>query len=91
MCYTKSLNSANRILEWKQFGLDAYWKKRSFAQPDECLNQYEKPPGKQAISLKNLSGAFVILLLGFSVALLVFLMEKIVFDHRQNGRIVIFF
>lgn len=68
----------------KQFGLIERWGKQFLAQPDECLNNYQDKPDKPRISLKNLSGAFLILLIGLATSSLIFVMEKIIYYHKKN-------
>ena len=73
-----------RILELRQFGLIQHWEKQFLPQPNECATKYLEKPEKPRISLKNLSGAFLLLLVGISVAILVFIIEKIVYYHKKN-------
>ena len=73
-----------RILEMAQFGFIQHWEKTFQTQPDECLTNYNDIPDKPRISLKNLSGAFLILLVGLPLALLAFIVEKIVYYHKKN-------
>lgn len=73
-----------RILEMAQFGFIQHWEKTFLSQPDECLTNYNDIPDKPRISLKNLSGAFLILLVGLPLALLAFIVEKIVYYHKKN-------
>ena len=73
-----------RILEMQQFGLIQHWGKQFIPQPGECRNNYQNVPEKPRISLKNLSGAFLILVVGLTLAFLAFIMEKIIYYHKQN-------
>jgi hypothetical protein len=68
----------------KQFGLIQHWGKQFIPQPDECLNNYQDKPDKPRISLKNLSGAFLVLLVGSTASLFAFIIEKIVYYHKKN-------
>jgi len=55
--------------------------------PDDCLTykyQEKQTTKKPRISLKNLSGAFLILGVGINIAFFVFLVEKIVYYHKKN-------
>jgi hypothetical protein len=81
-------------LEIIEAGLVDYWDVMLRPMPLQCLKNIgkgsnmlklksKKPP---ALTLKNLTGAFVILLLGFSLSLLAFLCEKIVSMPSRNRR-----
>jgi hypothetical protein len=83
-----------RLLEIIEAGLVDYWDVMLRPMPLQCLKNIgkgsnmlklksKKPP---ALTLKNLTGAFVILLLGFSLSLLAFLCEKIVSMPSRNRR-----
>lgn len=77
-----------RILELRDFGLLDFWAKRF--QPDlrQCFDEADKimQPKKSTgrkdslsrLSIKNLTGAFVVLAVGYLFSFLVFLAEKIV-------------
>jgi hypothetical protein len=80
-----------RILRLRETGLISYWEKNFQADPRPCLNdnsQRRRGRDKSAtptrLSLKNLSGAFVILVVGYLIAFLVFLNEIIVFRWRKH-------
>ncbi|XP_046459985.1 ionotropic receptor 93a-like [Daphnia pulex] len=90
--YTKTVNQG--LLEIIEAGLVDYWDVMLRPMPLQCLKNIgkgsnmlklksKKPP---ALTLKNLTGAFVILLLGFSLSLLAFLCEKIVSMPSRNRR-----
>lgn len=59
-------------------------------QPDrKCASYSQKNSQLPRISLANLSGAFILLLVGWSVAFLAFLVEKIVYYHKLNRAIAV--
>ena len=64
---------------WTDTSLAKYWLKNYQPSPKGCLLQdYKKNvPAIRVLTLKDLSSAFVLLLLGFALSLLVFLIEKI--------------
>jgi ionotropic glutamate receptor len=75
-------------------GLINYWDVWFRPMPLQCMGNLgddsktsklknKKPP---ALTLNNLTGAFVILLFGFSLSLLAFLCEKIVSMPSRNHR-----
>ena len=72
------------ILELRQYGLIQHWEKNFAPQPNECATKYSEIPNKPRISLKNLSGAFLLLIVGLSIATLVFIIETIVYYHKKN-------
>lgn len=69
-----------RINEMMENGLAQYWYKQ-YVAPKKELCRYEKnrqpSAAKSRLSLTNLFGAFIILFTGYSLALLVFLIEHI--------------
>ena len=73
----------DRILEMRAIGLIDIW--TQWYQPDvrQCLDEADKITKTAAqkepprLSLKNLTGAFVVLLIGYVVSFLVFLVENI--------------
>jgi ionotropic glutamate receptor len=69
-----------RLLELQQTGLIDFWDTWFRPMPPQCNG---KAPTKRsgnklsALSLKNLTGAFLLLAVGLSLSLLVFLLEQI--------------
>ncbi|XP_046449191.1 ionotropic receptor 93a-like [Daphnia pulex] len=73
------------ILELQQTGLIDYWDTWFRPMPPQCNGKppMESKKKKQLpLSLKNLTGAFVVLLVGLSLSFLAFLCEKIISLHR---------
>ncbi len=77
-----------------QAGLLDYWEERFRPIPPQCqgnIKSFNPPDSKAlkmkdhppALTLKNLTGAFIVLLLGFSLSFLAFLFEKII-SHRNH-------
>jgi hypothetical protein len=81
-----------RLLELQQIGLIDYWDLWFRPMPPQCMgnikSSYKTTTKKHPpLSLKNLTGAFIILLVGFSFSLLVFLCEQITsFPERHRRR-----
>ena len=73
-----------RILEMRQFGFIQRWEKQFFPQPNKCQTNYNDVPNQPRISFKNLSGAFLLLLVGLSLAFFIFILEKIIYYHKMN-------
>jgi ionotropic glutamate receptor len=80
-----------------QAGLLDYWEERFRPMPPQCqgnIKSFNPPDSKAlkmkdhppALTLKNLTGAFIVLLLGFSLSLLAFLCEKIISDRNHQIR-----
>jgi ionotropic glutamate receptor len=69
-----------RLLELQQTGIIDFWDTWFRPMPPQCNG---KAPTKRsgnklpALSLKNLTGAFLLLAVGLSLSLLVFLLEQI--------------
>ena len=61
-----------------------HWEKKFNPQPDRCLGDINKVLRNHRISLDNLSGAFVVLLMGYAFAFFVFIVEKIIYYHKKN-------
>ena len=76
---------------WRDTGLALHWVKSYMPRDKGCLlEDYKKNvPEKRVLNLIDLSSAFVILLFGLSVSLLVFLGEKIYYRIRQRLEAVI--
>ncbi len=83
-----------RLLEIMQAGLLDYWEERFRPIPPQCQGNIKScnPPDSKALkmkdhppalTLKNLTGAFIVLLLGFSLSFLAFLCESII-SHRNH-------
>ena len=64
---------------WTDTGLVRHWIKSYQPSPKGCLlEDYKKNvPAIRVLTLKDLSSAFVVLLMGCALSLLVFLIEKI--------------
>ena len=76
---------------WRDTGLALHWVKSHMPREKGCLlEDYKKNvPGKRVLNLIDLSSAFVILLFGLSVSVLVFLVEKMYFMIRQRLEAII--
>jgi len=66
---------------WSDTGLAMHWIKSNLPSDKGCLfEDYKKnSPAIRVLTLKDLSGAFAVLLMGCALSLLVFLIEKIHF------------
>ena len=71
---------------WSDTGLAGRWLKNYQPSPKGCLIQdYKKNvPAIRVLTLRDLSSAFVLLLLGLSLSLFVFLIEKIRFKIKTH-------
>lgn len=84
-----------RLLELHQTGLIGYWDLWFRPMPRKCISNvksgYAIPKNKHPpLSLKNLTGAFLVLSVGLSLSLLAFLCEQVFSmdkrHRRRNGR-----
>nr|CAH0113367.1 unnamed protein product [Daphnia galeata] len=88
--FTQSLTKG--ILEMQQIGLIDYWDTWFRPMPPQCDGKLQNGNGKNKkklspLSLNNLTGAFVVLLVGLSLSLIVFLGEHIVaLSKRHRSR-----
>lgn len=78
--------NVNRIMQLHQVGLVDFWTAKSQPDPHQCLAKGKKHALK-SLTLSDLSGVFVLLLLGVFVSLLVFTGEQIVFHRFQRPMI----
>lgn len=56
------------------FGLITWWNKEFYPPPERCLN-WNPPVGLPQLSLRGLSGAFLVLGVGYSLATITFIAE----------------
>jgi hypothetical protein len=83
-----------RLLELTETGIIDYWEILFRPMPGKCEANYKTgynalPTDNQhkPLTLKNLTGAFLVLLVGLSLSLLAFLYEKIISmwtEHQQR-------
>lgn len=73
-------------------GLWDHWRKSHVPSTDKCkLDAYKKKERKEtpkSIKLNDLSGAFLVLGIGWSLALMVFAFERVVFLATAYGRTI---
>ena len=68
-----------------------YWDQWYRRIPSKCIEQTKKVENQRnhgraknpCLSLKNLTGAFVVLLIGYALALLIYISEEIVYCYRN--------
>ncbi|XP_046449165.1 ionotropic receptor 93a-like [Daphnia pulex] len=87
--YTQSISQG--LLELQEMGLIKYWDLWFRPMPRQCMETiksgYTTPTNKHThLSLKNLTGAFIVLLVGFFLSLLAFLCEQIVSIPERHRR-----
>lgn len=79
-------------MELMQSGLIDYWEIWFRPMPRQCQGKIKSgytPPDKNQhppLSLKNLTGAFIVITVGLSLSLLAFVCEKIVFVSDRHRR-----
>jgi ionotropic glutamate receptor len=68
-----------------QFGFIDFWIQSYQATPHRCLSQSvrKKKWETPRLSLKNLTGAFAVLVIGYSVSFLVFIFERLQAARRR--------
>jgi hypothetical protein len=75
-------------LNLQEIGLVNFWDTWFRPMPPQCTGKPQtgnKTKKLSPLSLKNLTGAFVVLLVGLSLSLLAFLCEKIISIREQHG------
>ena len=76
----------NRIMQLQENGLYVFWWKDFTAKSDYCLKRIEQEKkirddyNKKPLTLKGLSGAFLVLAVCYALWILIFLLE-IIFSH----------
>ena len=79
-------------MELSQSGLSDYWEVLFRPMPRQCQGKirsgYKSPDNKKhpPLSLKNLTGAFIVLSIGFSLSILAFLVEQIISMSKRHRR-----
>lgn len=71
-----------RLAEMSEFGLLKVWTQWYQANPQRCLDEVKKSwnvQNRTRLTLGNLTGAFVVLIVGCLASLLVFILENIMF------------
>jgi hypothetical protein len=74
------------VLEQQEIGLTDYWDRLLKPMPPQCNGKPQtgnKTKKLSPLTLKNLTGAFVVFFIGLSLSLLAFLGEKIVSIREQ--------
>jgi hypothetical protein len=68
-----------------QFGLIEHWIASYQAMPHQCLAQAAKKRRDETprLSLKNLTGAFAVLVIGYVISFLVFVFERLQVARRR--------
>ena len=67
-----------RIVELQENGLFGYWDLWFRTMPHKCIENIKETKDKnQPLSLKNLTGAFIVLAAGLSLSFLAFIHEQI--------------
>ena len=79
-----------RVNELRENGLFEHWEALVLAYPPQCLaavnglaEKQVKNDGPRRLSLKNLTGAFIVLLAGLGVSFLSFLCEVLFSIHKK--------
>jgi hypothetical protein len=76
-------------LEIQQIGLVDFWDSWFRPMPPQCDGKPQSGNKKKKtttpLSLKNLTGAFLVLLVGLSLSLLAYLCEKIISIYERHG------
>ncbi len=83
------LENKKRVLEIQQIGVVDFWDTWFRPMPPQCNGKPQSGNKKKKtttpLSLKNLTGAFLVLSVGLSLSLLAYLCEKIISIHEQHG------
>ncbi|XP_057374282.2 ionotropic receptor 93a-like [Daphnia carinata] len=81
--YTDTISKG--IIDMNGFGLIDHWVQTYQVMPHRCLSRTARKRREQPrLSLKNLTGAFVVLLTGYAVSFLVFVVERL---HETRRRL----
>ena len=90
------LHNCNRMLRLREVGFIDVWLKQTIADPTYCLrkvdqeiNNKKNDDDKKPLTLKGLSGAFIILGSGYSIAIAVFIVELVHHHHHHKKQAAI--
>ena len=72
----------------KEAGLIDYWTSQFIPKIDKCLNKKVKDDPRIRLSMGHLSGAFVILLVGYVLAVIAFIGEIIMGIKRRREMVL---
>jgi len=62
----------------RESGLLNHWIDKSITDRDRCLKKFkDKTPSSPSLSLENMSSSFIVLVIGYIIALLLFIWENI--------------
>lgn len=84
----------SRSFWWHSFGLTLYWEKRLAPRAEQCRLDYNSRGGTVQISqlapfkLEQFYFAFLVLFIGYILALLQFIRERLAY-HRNVRRIIV--
>ena len=73
----------SRIEKARESGILYLWRDWYIPATKQCQKSFYEIPKNQRLTLKNLSGAFVILIVGYTLATITFVIEIFIF-HRCN-------
>ena len=65
------------VMRMWETGLITFWEKRTIPIPTACLNIKQRPKDNPRLNMRNLSGPFVILLIGYGISVFFFFAELI--------------
>ena len=81
------------MIELEERGFMIYWDQLYYRVPSKCLantkkeKQKKAPDNKSRLSLKNLTGAFIVLLVGYALAILSFIFERIAYIVAKSAEL----
>ena len=82
-----------RILKLRESGLLNHWIDKSITDRDRCLNIFkDKTPASPRLTLQNMSSPFILLVIGYIMALVAFVGEKIayfLFNKKPAAKLVV--
>lgn len=67
--------SSFRLMRMREFGLITAWKRPYEADVSRCIDKAKEYPDNERLSLLHLTGAFTVLLVGFIISMVTFVIE----------------
>ncbi len=68
-------------------GLQNYWEKRFLTKP-KCEGNFDKGIAKPRLTMSNLFGAFLLLVVGIGISFLVFIFENVSHLYKKPGDVI---
>jgi hypothetical protein len=73
-----------RMIQLWETGLLNKWRQMYLPRENQCVANVKQNSPKVQLTMKNLGSAFVLLMIGLAVALIVFILERLTLFKKKN-------